>query len=221
MDIKTVKSKIDFGNPVFIGVTISIVLFIAIMGIYYYLIYSGLRIKEAQKETAFNQVKMKYDTDLSLVKSYPILLKQNKKLNKEFAGLLLELPSKKNIPQLLMKISNYEKALNLNLKMFKPENGITKGFYKTVPFSMNISGDFYNVYKFFYKLAVMKRIIDVNNVSISRTSNNNGDNGKVSVSFNGTAFSFIGTPPVKRVQANKIKIKPANKGQKNGGVIKK
>ncbi|MHB1661616.1 MAG: type IV pilus inner membrane component PilO [bacterium] len=215
MDIKSIKSKIDFSNPAVLGVTISIVLFIVIMGIYYYFIYSGLKTKAAQKETTFNQVKMKYDSYLSLVKSYPVLLKQDKKLDKEFAGLLLELPSKKNIPQLLMKISDYERLLNLNLKMFKPEKGVIKGFYETVPFSMNISGDFHNVYKFFYKLAVMKRIVNAHNISISRASKGN----KVSVSFKGTTFSFIGTPPVKKAKANKIK--PANIVQKNGGVIKK
>jgi Tfp pilus assembly protein PilO len=207
MDIKSIKSKIDFGNPAVLGTAISIVLFIAVMGIYYYFMYSGLRAKVSQKQAELSQITAKYNSYLALVRSYPVLLKQDKKLNKKFAGMLSELPSKKNIPQLLMKISNYEKVLNLNLKMFKPEKGAAKGFYETVPFSMNISGDFYNVYKFFYKLAVMKRIVDVHNVAISRTSKGR----KVSVSFNGTAFSFIGAPPAGQLKA----------GKKNGGAVKK
>lgn len=205
MDIKLVKSKINFGNPAVLGTAISIVLFIVIMGIYYYFIYSGLRAKASQKQTELSQITAKYNSYLALVRSYPVLLKQDRKLNEEFASLLLELPSKKNIPQLLMKVSNYEKILNLNLKMFKPEKGIAKGFYKTVPFSMNISGDFYNVYKFFYKLAVMKRIVDVHNVAIARTSKER----KVSVSFSGTTFSFIGVPKARRLKA----------GKKNGGAV--
>ena len=207
MDIKSIKSKIDFGNPAVLGTAISIVLFIVLMGIYYYFMYSGLRAKVSQKQAELSQITAKYNSYLALVRSYPVILKQDKKLNKKFAGLLSELPSKKNIPQLLMKISNYEKVLNLNLKMFKPEKGAAKGFYETVPFSMNISGDFYNVYKFFYKLAVMKRIVDVHNVAISRTSKGR----KVSVSFNGTTFSFIGTPPAGQSKA----------GKKNGGAVKK
>ena len=66
---------------------------------------------------------------------------------------------------------------------------------------------FNNVYKFFYKLAVMKRIVDVHNVAISRASKGR----KVSVSFNGTAFSFIGAPPAGQLKA----------GKKNGGAVKK
>ncbi len=191
MNIESIKSKIDLKNPKVLGLIIGIILFIVIVGIYYYFVYSGLKAKEAQKQNALSAATAKYNSYLALVRSYPLLLKQDKKLNKEFAGLLLELPSKKNIPQLLMKISNYEKVLNLNLNMFKPEKGIAKGFYETVPFSMNISGNFYNVYKFFYKLAAMKRIIDVHNVSISKEAKG----GKVSVSFNGTTFSFIGIVP--------------------------
>ena len=208
MNIESVKSKIDLKNPKVLGVIISIVLFIIIIGVYYYFIYSGLKSKETQKQNTLNAATSKYNSYLSLARSYPVIVKQDKKLNKEFAGLVLELPSKKNIPQLLMKIANYEKVLNLNLNMFKPDKGMTKGFYETVPFSMNISGNFYNVYKFFYKLASMKRIVDVHDVSISKKAKG----GKVSVSFQGTTFSFIGAVkpkfPVKPVQKPTAVKKP-------------
>ena len=201
MNLESIKSKIDLKNPKVLGIIISIVLFIVIIGVYYYFIYSGLKSKEAQKQNALNAATSKYNSYLTLARSYPLVLKQDKKLSKEFAGLLLELPSKKNIPQLLMKISNYEKVLNLNLNMFKPDKGMTKGFYETVPFSMNISGNFYNVYKFFYKLASMKRIVDVHGVSISKKAKD----GNVSVSFQGTTFSFIGAVKPK------FPVKPAQK----------
>jgi Tfp pilus assembly protein PilO len=81
---------------------------------------------------------------------------------------------------------------------------------------MNISGDFYNVYKFFYKLAVMKRIVDVHNVAISRASKEN----KVSVSFNGTAFSFIGKHPAKPAK-NTVKKAAGAPAGKTGGTVKK
>ena len=201
MNLESVKSKIDLKNPKVLGIIISIILFIVIIGVYYYFIYSGLKSKEAQRQNALNAATSKYNSYLTLVRSYPLILKQDKKLSKEFAGLLLELPSKKNIPQLLMKISNYEKVLNLNLNMFKPDKGMAKGFYETVPFSMNISGNFYNVYKFFYKLASMKRIVDVHGVSISKKAKG----GNVSVSFQGTTFSFIGAVKPK------FPVKPAQK----------
>ncbi len=189
MDINSIKSKINFGSPKVKGIVISVVLFIAIMGIYYYFFYSGLNAKAAQEQNSLNQATEKYNSYFALAGQYPALSKRYKKLKAEFSGFLNELPSKKNIPELLMKISNYEKSLNLNLNMFKPEKGIAKGFYETVPFSMNISGNFYNVYKFFYKLAVMKRIVDAHNVSLS----NAAKGGRVSVSFKGTTFSFIGS----------------------------
>lgn len=202
MDIK--KIKIDFKSPAVLGIGLSVVLFIVIMAVYYYFIYSGLTVKLNQREIVLKGVQAKYNSYLTLVKSYPVLLKREKALDKEFAGLILELPPKRDIPGLLMKISNYEKFLNLNLKMFKPGKVTPKGFYEAVPFSMNISGDFYNVYKFFYKLASMKRIVDVHDVSITKGSKGQ----KVSVSFKGTTFSFVGTPPEKLVK-------------KAGGAVKK
>ncbi|MFW0884955.1 type 4a pilus biogenesis protein PilO [Candidatus Acidulodesulfobacterium sp. H_13] len=193
MAFKKLQFKMDFRNPAVFLAAISVVLFIVIIGIYYYSVYSGLQTKLSQRETILTGVTTRYKSYIKLVKSYPVLLKRDKKLKEEFASLLLELPSKKNIPQFLMEISNYEKVLSLNLKMFKPEKPVAKGFYEEVPFSMSISGNFHNVYKFFYKLASMKRIVDVHDVSMSRTSKGH----KISVRFKGTAFSFIGVSSVK------------------------
>jgi type IV pilus assembly protein PilO len=203
MDTKLARN-IKFNGPLGIGLIVSVAIFLIIIGGYYFLSYSKLEARLSQKKGVLNTVKAKYDADLALVRSYPVLVKQYEALNKEFVSLVLELPSKKDIPGLLMKIADYEKILGLNLKMFKPGKVVARGFYEAVPFSMNISGNFYNVYKFFYKLATMERIVDVHDVSIS-----NGAKGqKVSVSFKGTTFSFIGTPPKKLVK-------------KAGGVVKK
>ena len=203
MDTKLARN-IKFNGPLGYGLIVSVAIFIIILGGYYFLSYSKLETRLSQKKAVLNTAKAKYNSYLALVKSYPVLMKQYKALSKEFASLVLELPPKKDIPGLLMKIANYEKLLSLNLKMFKPGKVVAKGFYEAVPFSMDISGNFYNVYKFFYKLATMKRIVDVHDVSIS-----NGAKGqKVSVSFNGTTFSFTGTPPQKLVK-------------KAGGVVKK
>ncbi len=203
MDIK--KIKIDFENPAVLSLVLSIVLFIVIMGLYYYLIYSGLAVKLSQKKIMLEDIKVKYNSYLTIAGSYPVLAKQQKTLDGEFADLIPELPPKKDIPGLLMKISNYEKLLGLNLKMFKPGKARAGGFYETIPFSMSISGHFRNVYQFFYKLASMKRIMDVHDVSvISRGSKGR----RVSVNFKGTTFSFAALPPKKTAK-------------KAGGAVKK
>ncbi|HEC25288.1 MAG TPA: hypothetical protein ENI54_04680 [bacterium] len=199
MVFKKLQFKMDFRNPAVFLAAISVALFIVIIGIYYYSVYSGLQTKLSQRETILTGVTTRYKTYIKLVESYPVLLKRDRKLKKEFASLLLELPSKKNIPQFLMEISNYEKVLSLNLKMFKPGKPVAKGFYEEVPFLMSISGNFHNVYKFFYKLASMKRIVDIHDVSMSRTSKGH----KISVEFKGTAFSFIGVPPIKHTRRAK------------------
>ncbi len=192
--------SINFKNQIFIGVVIGAVIFIAIIAIYYFMFFTALQTSLNQKQSSLNIVKTRYTSYLSEVRAYPALVKKQKKLGIEFLSLLTELPSKKNIPGLLMQVSNYAKALHLNLDMFKPGNVAPKSFYEEVPFSMNISGSFFNVYKFFYKLADMNRIVDVHNVSIV---GNSSKNHQVAASFEGTTFSFIGALP--NFTADKIK----------------
>jgi type IV pilus assembly protein PilO len=196
----------NFKNPVFIGLLLGILILIAIIGIYYYMFFSPLKVTLSQKESSLRLLKTKYNSYLLEVRSYPILVKKEKEIKKEFAKLIVELPSKKDIPGLLMKIANYEKILHLSLGMFKPGKVISKSFYEVVPFSMNISGSFFNVYKFFYKLANMKRIVDVHDVSMSKQSSKH----KISVSFKGTTFSFIGVPPTIKSSVGKVPLKKAN-----------
>lgn len=196
----------NFKNPVVIGLSLSIVILIAIIVIYYYVFFSPLQATLSQKKSSLNLLKTRYNSYVLEVRSYPVLVKKEKKLNKEFAELITELPSKKNIPGLLMKIANNEKILHLSLVMFKPGKVTPKGFYETVPFSMNISGSFFNIYKFFYKLSNMKRIVDVNDVSMSKNSSKH----KISVSFKGTTFSFIGVPPAAKNSAGKTPLNKVN-----------
>ncbi len=191
MDIKNINLK----NPVIIGVIVSIVIFAVIILVYYFIFFSPLKTTLAQKKSSLSMLKIKYNSYVAEVRQYPALVKRVKYLKAKFQRLLVELPSRKDIPGLLMKIANDEKVLHLNLVMFKPGKVIVKSFYEVVPFSINISGAFFNVYKFFYKLAGMKRIVDVHNVSIS---SKNALNGKIAVSFKGTTFSFLGHAPIKK-----------------------
>ena len=198
--------NINFKNPIFIGVVIGAVIFIAITAIYYFVFFTALQTSLNQKQSSLNIIKTRYTSYLSEVRAYPALVKKQKKLDTEFLSLLTELPSKKNIPGLLMQVSNYAKALHLNFDMFKPGIVAPKSFYEEVPFSMNISGSFFNVYKFFYKLADMNRIVDVHNVSIA---GNSSKNHQIAVSFEGTTFSFIGALP--NFTTDKIKYKTKSK----------
>ena len=217
MNFQSIRSKINLNNKVLAGIAAGALAFLVVTGVYYYFVYAVLKAEAAQKAAVFNGVKLKYESYRALVRSYPSLLKEETRLDGEFIKLMPEMPPKEDIPQLLMKVSNIEKFLGLNLKMFKPEKTSMKGFYETVPFSMNITGDFYSVYKFFYKLAVMKRIVDADNVIISKTS----AGSKVTVSFIGTAYSFTGPPPAPAIK-NTVKANVVQAVKKAaGGAVKK
>jgi len=192
--------NINFKSKIFVGIAAGAVIFIAILAVYYFMFFSPLEASLNQKQSSLNIVKTRYVSYIAEVRTYPSLVKKQKRLEVEFLSLLTELPSKKNIPGLLMEVSNYAKALHLNLDMFKPGKVAPKSFYEAVPFSMSISGSFFNVYKFFYKLADMNRIVDVHNVSIAGSASKH----TVAVSFNGTTFSFIGVMP-KLLTAGNIK----------------
>lgn len=191
--------KFDPKSPVFIVIVSCVVLFVIITGIYYYFFYRGLKTELKKQEVALQSVKAKYNNDLELVRSYPGLLAKEKMLEAEFSKLILDLPAKKDIPGLLMRIANYEKELRLHLILFKPGRTEPRGFYEAIPFQMQISGPFFNAYKFFYKIASMKRIVDVGNISI-KGNNNNGNikSSDVQIEFSGTTFAFTGAPPASK-----------------------
>jgi len=100
------------------------------------------------------------------------LLEIQKKQRQEFLNRVKKiLPSQKEIPDILKRISDVAKENNLEVITFKPGKEIPQNYYQIIPINMEIEGRFNNVIKFLNDIESLQRLIVLNNVKFRMKNN--------------------------------------------------
>ncbi|MCP4701457.1 MAG: type 4a pilus biogenesis protein PilO [Gammaproteobacteria bacterium] len=115
------------------------------------------------------------------------LKEQLAEIENSFGELLKRLPNKTEVDDLLVDISRTGLASGLTFDVFKPQGERTAsgGFYKELPISLKLSGDYHAFGKFVSDVASLPRIVTQHNISITRLRKEEG-----SLIFNTTAKTY-------------------------------
>jgi type IV pilus assembly protein PilO len=100
-------------------------------------------------------------------KNLPKVRKEMDDVDLQFAAAKRLLPSDKEIPELLTKITELGTGSNLDMSTFVPQNLRKKGFYAEIPISLQITGSYHDVAVFFEKVGKMERIMNIQNVKMA------------------------------------------------------
>jgi type IV pilus assembly protein PilO len=76
------------------------------------------------------------------------------------------LPNKKEIPGLLISISQSGHDCGLEFLLFQPQNEIPKDFYAEIPVSITVTGGYHNLGQFLSKVASLSRVVNIQNLSL-------------------------------------------------------
>lgn len=99
-------------------------------------------------------------------KKLPERRAEKEKVDNQFAEALKLLPNSKEIPTLLIKISELGKNSQLDVRLVKPKNEITKEFFIEMPIAIEVRGTYHDIAVFFDKVGHMERIMNIQNVSM-------------------------------------------------------
>lgn len=162
-----------------------------ISGVYYYFFYMP-----KQKEINMLEDKLgRLQEDLSkkqvIVKRLAEFKEEVARLNEELAMLLVQLPNKKEIPDLLSNISRLGKETGLDFLLFKPKSEVEQDFYAEIPVDIKVLGSFHNVAAFFDKISKLSRIVNMTNISMTKPVIS-GREVHLTTSCMATTFKFLG-----------------------------
>ena len=73
------------------------------------------------------------------------------------------LPLSREIPGLLSQVSEVANFLGVEILSFRLRPAVTKDFYKEIPISLTVYGDYYRTVGFFDSLQSLLRLLDVSN----------------------------------------------------------
>lgn len=108
-----------------------------------------------------------------------IYKQQMEEMKRSFGTMLRQLPSKTEIAELLVDISQTGLSNGLEFELFKPEAEVPEDFYAVLPIKIKVSGDYHEFGKFVSDVAVLPRIVTLHDIIITPSKddkNNDGNN---------------------------------------------
>ncbi len=90
------------------------------------------------------------------------------RLDKELERALRELPDKKEIDQLLDRISDKARDAGLEIQLFQPQGERIQDFYAEVPVELEVSGTYHELASFFDEIAHLSRVVNVQDFTMDK-----------------------------------------------------
>lgn len=163
-------SEINFDNigawPITGKVIFVSVVCVLILVLGYFLDLQGqinkLAMVERQEQTFKNNYRKKYMRAVNL-DAYKI---QMKEMEESFGAMLRQLPSKTEVDDLLVDISQTGLSSGIEFSLFKPEKEKFVDFYAELPIKISVTGDYHQFGTFVSGVASLPRIVTLHDIEI-------------------------------------------------------
>ena len=139
------------------------------------------------------------------------------KLQKELGDLdvrlkeaIAQLPSKKEIADLLSSIATKAQESGLDIDLFRPRPENYKDFYAEIPVEMNIRGTFHNVIMFFDAIGRLTRLVNIDNVGF-KNPKVSGDRMVLEFTTTAITYRFLEEAERNKIAEEKAKALKAKK----------
>jgi len=169
-ELQSLDPKNPGGWPLYVRIA-SVVILMAVLagGGYYQFVVPELQTlaDEQAKEPGLKQT---FETKQRKVAALDALKEQLADMERSFGAMLRQLPSKAEIANLLIDISQTRLANSLEEELFQPQGEQPKEFYAVVPNKIIVHGTYHEMGGFVSGVAALPRIVTVEDVDI-RPSN--------------------------------------------------
>ena len=140
------------------------------VGLIYFFVWTDrmpeLQQRENQEQQLRNEFRAKHSKAINLV----VYKQQLTDIEKSFGALLRQLPSKTEVPNLLVDISQTGLAAALEEKLFQPGQEVKKDFYAELPIHIQLTGSYHEFGAFVSGIAALPRIVTLHDIQITPLS---------------------------------------------------
>ncbi len=145
---------------------ILVIVVILLLGWYFFI--SNQQDTLASKQQDEVRLKQDFEKKQAKVVNLDALKAQLAQMNDMLSQMLRELPSKTEMPSLLVTISQTAQAAGIETDQFKPEPEIPKEFYAIQPISLKMQGTYHQFGTFISGVASLPRVVilTMHNVSL-------------------------------------------------------
>lgn len=117
-----------------------------------------------EKETELRQ---QFEAKQHKAANLELYKQQLEEMRRTFGAMLRQLPSKTEIPNLIVDISQMGLANGLEIELFKPQDEIKQEFYAEKPIQLKVKGSYHEFGKFASGIASLPRIVTLHDIALT------------------------------------------------------
>ncbi len=154
-------------------------MFLAVCAFLYYIfnqfIYSAPYQENVSLTEKIEDLESKIVKERSLAKNLAKYKEEVRSLDRKLNLVLEELPDEKQIPAFLQSVADLAVETGLEVTKFEQLGEEIDEYFASVPVAIELRGTFHKLATFFDEVAHLDRIININDISVAITGNNNGE----------------------------------------------
>ena len=186
-ELQTLDTKNPGAWPLYVRISAVVILMLGIaVGGYVYMV-TPLLDELATAKSEEPPLKEEFERKQRKVAALDALRDQLAEMEREFGAMLKQLPSKSEIANLLIDISQTRLANSLEEELFQPQGETPKEFYAEVPNRIVAVGSFHQMGSFVSDVAALPRIVTIEDVDIKPAG---GANAKDHVRVSAVAKTY-------------------------------
>jgi type IV pilus assembly protein PilO len=165
-----------------------------------------LQQREQQEQTLRTEFRTKHAKAVNLA----VYKQQLADIERSFGAMLRQLPSKTEVPNLLVDISQTGLAAALQEKLFQPGQEIKRDFYAELPIKIRLTGTYHEFGEFVSGIAALPRIVTLHDIEITPLSKSAGPNDELQLDLTAKTYRYLDDEEIAAAEAAKHK---ADKGR--------
>jgi len=152
--------------PVAIKAILIAVLCAVVLALGYFLHIQGLRDELARAVAMEQTLKTDFEGKQSKAVALDAYKQQMKEMEESFGTMLRQLPSKTEVEDLLIDISQTGLGAGLTFDLFKPDKETPHEFYAELPIAIQVTGGYHSFGAFASGVAALPRIVTLQDITI-------------------------------------------------------
>lgn len=159
--------------PLAVKVTLSLLLFVVVLVVGYYLHIKGLQLQLQAVEAREGTLKQEFEKKSFQVANLDAYRRQMVEMEESFGALISQLPSDTEVPGLLEDITNKGLLNGLQISAIDLQPEVSREFYVELPIAIEASGSYHDLGAFISGMAGLPRIVTLHDFTIRAGSGGN------------------------------------------------
>ncbi|MFN2122769.1 MAG: type 4a pilus biogenesis protein PilO [Candidatus Promineifilaceae bacterium] len=188
-------NNLDFSNigawPIAVKGGLIVVLCIILLVAGYFLDVQG-QLEDLERSRA-QETKLKQEFEKKQAKAVNLdaYKKQLEEMKLSFGTMLRQLPSKTEVEDLLVDISQTGLSSGVEFQLFEPQAERQIEFYAELPIKMKMTGTFHEFGNFVSGIAALPRIVTLHNITITRGKGKSSKDGKLTMDVIAKTYRYL------------------------------